>query len=188
MWFVIAYLLFFTIDILIETDFYVYGMMPYNALVTAVSLYTAVMLRHMRPWMNNPRQRILFWSWIVFMIILFLEHLFYIVYPSLHRWITIDLYASILDIANHIFTVWAGALFFLTWKIMRPPDRLRKWLMISAAGTMINFGICLIFSPAPVLLYRYEGVLGYVMLFGFLMAVLTIMQKKYDPDTIGAES
>jgi len=182
MWFALSYLFFFTIDILVESEFYVFGMMPYTALVTAVSIYTFLILRHMRSWIRTRGQLLVVQLWLGFMIAVSVFHLFSSTGYIWNSWISAERSFLISDISNKVFFLWGFFLLLSSCRLLKPFSKIHPWLISAALAIMFNFGIYWVIDPVPELLYRYEGFLGLPMLFCWLMIDIIILRKKYDPD------
>ncbi|MFC1502473.1 hypothetical protein ACFL6A_03575 [bacterium] len=57
-------------------------------------------------------------------------------------------------------------------------DSLFKWIRISILGGILRFGIHLVIPLLPVVIFVYMGVLDLIILFGWLMTIVTISQKE----------
>jgi hypothetical protein len=180
MWFALAYLVFFTLDILFESQFTVFGMQPYHTLITALSLYTLIMLRHVGGWCRSSVQILAVRLWQVFFVILLMHEFTNITYPFWSGSLPIEVYSGLLAYYNHILFYWATVLLIVTWATLKPIHPLYPVFLFSAGGALFHFAVQCIITTFPVFLMRYEGILGLPMLFGWLMISIRIIKIKYD--------
>jgi hypothetical protein len=179
MWFALAYLTFFTLDILFESQFMVFGMLPYHTLVAAVSLHTLIMLRHVRVWCRTSLQILTLRLWQVFFVIMLLNMFVYITYPLLAAFFPIESYLRLLDIYNYILFYWSIILVIVTWANLKPVHPLYPVFLFSAAGALFYLAAFIVIPDLPVFMMRYEGFLGLPMLFGWLMISIRIIKIRY---------
>ena len=120
MWFALAYLAFFTLDILFETQFAVFGMLPYHTLIAAVGLYTLVMLRHVRKWCHSVPQIFAVRLWQAFFIIVLIDEFTNITYPFWFEFTTPDRYIQLLTLYDQILFCWVVILLIVSWAALKP--------------------------------------------------------------------
>lgn len=175
-------MLFFTLDILVESRFQVFGMMPYKALTSAVSLYTLFMIRAS---LGDPRVKInrsVAVVWIVFLAGICIYHFFQTTFGILwNRFIATDYMFALADKCDALFLIGGLLVFIISYLGENRSATFRRWLLLSAGATAFTFIGPVLVKPMPMMLFRYEGLLGMPMIFGWLMISLTILNMKYDP-------
>ena len=184
MWFAIAYLLFFTLDILVVCQFQVFGMLPYSALVCSVSLYTIFMIRHVVRLQKTWLTKSIVIMWIVFFVLIFLENLVFTTYSLFWEdWLPAGTFFVVSSRTDHLLLFAAIILFVFNLFIKINNKVLQRWFLFSGGATVLHFIVPVFMNYMPVMVYRYQGFLGLPMLFGWLMINMTILNIKYSPDS-----
>jgi hypothetical protein len=95
------------------------------------------------------------------------------------RSITIHYYKSILLKLDLVILFIAIMLFISNFFLKVTDLRLQGWLLFTAGVTIPAHAVQVFISPTPIWLYRYGGILGLPMIFGWLMINLSILDIKY---------
>jgi len=122
--------------------------------------------------------------WMGFMAAMSVQHLFFSSLLTFYmKMLGPDLVFRIMDTSNIVFFIGSVLLLLLTWVYLKG-IRIYGWLLFSAGAMSLPFLIYLLWNPLPTLLYRYEGVMGLPMLFGWLMISIRSIQMKFDQDFV----
>jgi hypothetical protein len=158
-------------------------MVPFSALVCSVSLYTTFMIRHIivhqKTWLN----RCIAIMWMFFLVLIFLENLFDTTYHLLWKnLLSVRIFMTIISKCDHLLLFIVIILFISNFFIRLNNKSLQRWFLFSGGATVFNFLVPVFIDPTPPWLFRFIGLIGLPMLFGWLMINTTILNIKYNPD------
>ena len=180
MYFALFYLIFFAIDILLVTQFDALGLIPMYYLVAGVGFFTSFFL-------YNRISRIPFPSNNRIALILFTLHIFFIAldkfYVASRQFIMIifEFRLPIFFLTNWLMLISSGFVFFIISITLLKENKLWKWIMYSLGAGFLNGFLNLIFG-ASILFFRYAGILDLIMMFGWLMIIVTLLKEEFDTD------
>ena len=189
MYFALFYILFFAIDILIVFRFETLGMLPANYLVAGVGTFCIFNLVKRFSFIPE-RVRDSYVSK------LFIFHLFTMTCINL----AIGFLVIIQSILSHIttssfivsiqwiafFTSLAVNL-FITFNI-KLKGSIFFWMFFSVTVSTFRWGIVAIPPEVHALIHRFSGVVDLIMIFGWLMIIVQILKREFDPAIISKHS
>jgi hypothetical protein len=176
MYFAFFYILFFALDILAATRLQVLGMIPVHYLVAGVGFFLSVFLVRRHHFWNStgikPIFLILFYSYVILISLLnFILASSRAFYSLGFIRITIFLPAIIITIITALMILFL--LFKLPMKYV-----LSKWILFSMVAGFVRYSVES-FISLPFILFRYSGVLDLIMLFGWLMIIVTLVRMEF---------
>ena len=182
MYFSLFYILFFTLDILLVSNFEVLGMIPMNFLVAGTGLFSFFyLLRHNKFLKINSRFYFFSKLFLSYIILISLFNLVQGAYPVFSSFIYLskEKWFAISSLLNKIPFVFSLVILFIAFFILPLKSSLNCWIFYSAATGLVRYGILVLVKTLPPLLYRYYGVFDLIMLFGWLMIINTSIKKEY---------
>ena len=181
MYFATGFLLFFVLDILIFTRFWLFGMWPVGLLIAALGLFTAVLLARNCDLFPSRREKRLLRVWVGFTFLIALEPLVAMfVFRMRDKIRIIDRdYFALLHRVNVGVLILALSLFFSTLLSMPRRNPVFRWLLFVAASVALTYAVDGFWRPMPMLAHRYSGVFDLPMLFGWLMVVHTFILERF---------
>jgi hypothetical protein len=176
MLFAFLYVLFFAFDILLATQFLVLGMMPMHFVVGGTGLFFIFFLIRRHHFFTVKRMGTLFpkifWGYIVFITASNIFHATVRAFRSLGI-ISFDWFPPVF-----IIIVVSALLAVLAPFTLSMEHTLSRWLLFSLIAGVVRYGIEALFT-LPVIVWRYLGVLDLVMLFSWLMMIVTMMRMEF---------
>ena len=182
MYFALFYILFFTLDILLIMKFLLLGMIPMHYLVAGVGLFCCAFLLKRFSFFSIITKHsfipILFFCYIL------IFSLFRLFQGSRRMFAYSNILAELNFLPDWIFSIFAAILSLLIGFMIHSKSSLSNWMFFSAVASVIGNGFPLVFGM-PVLYYRYSGVFDMLMLFGWLMIIITLMRMEYGLEDAG---
>lgn len=179
MLFAFFYILFFAFDILLATRFLVLGMMPMQFVVGGTGVFFIFFLIRRHHFFTIKRMGTLFpkifWGYIV---LITASNMFEATLRALQSLgiISFDWYPPVL-----IITVVTAVLAVFAPLMLSMEHTLSRWLLFSLIAGIVRYGVEALFT-LPVIVWRYLGVLDLVMLFGWLMMIVTMMRMEFSEE------
>ena len=182
MYFAFLYLLFFAVDILFVTHFEALGLMPVHFLVAGMGLFfSGCLLKCSFPFEDGKQSRLFRRVFLIYILIISLFNLANgclrsfssVSRISLDKWFAVDFWI------NGAILTFSLILFFLFFSAMPLRHSLSRWMLYSVGAGILRYGVGHVWRPLPVLLFRYMGVLDFIMLFGWLMVIDTLLRREY---------
>jgi len=175
-YFAFFYLLFFTFDILLATKFWVFGMMPVHYIVAGVGIFLSFFLFKRLHFFPSSEKFPLF-PGILYVYILFISFSHFMNANS-RILINLKVISSTIELPSDILLIMSGIVFFLSFFTMPLSHSLSGWVLFSAAAGIVRYSVEYVF-PYSNLLLRYGGVFDFIMLFGWLMIIVTILKMEF---------
>lgn len=180
----IIYLTLISIDILLITRFEVVGMLPMSYFVAGTGASFLIFIcKYRASLFFKLKQRYLIILFLLNILLISIFQLFtgirYIISDLLivgELWIKIKLALNIYMSISFFLLTFLIKIFLY--------NSMLKWLLFSAIIGFVRYGIALILSILPDLIYRYLGILDILMLFGWLMILTTLIKEGYDADNL----
>lgn len=177
MYFAFFYLFFFALNILLATRFFVLGMVPMHFLVAGVGFFVCFYLgKRFSLFPIYKKDSILPKIFFAYVLIVSLFNFFGGLCFS------IGLFREFLlrmhFIPDQALCAFSGFLSLWISFLVPLKSSLLKWMLYSVVAGFIRYSVPLVFG-LPVWLYRYLGVLDLIMLFGWLMMIITLMRLEY---------
>lgn len=180
MYFALFFLIFFTIDILLVFSLQVLGMIPMYYLVAGVGFFSSFFLYNRisrLPFPSNNRVAPL----------LFTLHIFFIAldrfYIASRQFIMIifEFRLPTIFLTDWFMLISSGFVFFIISITLLKKNKLWKWIMYSLVTGFLNGLLNLIFG-SNILFFRYAGIFDLIMMFGWLMIMVTLLKEEFDTD------
>jgi hypothetical protein len=175
-YFAFFYLLFFSVDILLATNFDVLGMMPVHYIVAGVGIFSSFFLfkrLHFFP----SSEKVLLFPRIFYGYILVISF-FHFMHANSPILINLKVMSKTIELPSDILLIMSGIVFFLSLFTMPFHHSLSRWVLFSAVAGIVRYSVEYIF-PYSILLLRYGGVFDFIMLFGWLMVIVTILKMEF---------
>ena len=176
MYFAFSYILFFALDILAATKFQVLGMIPVRYLISGAGfffvIFTSKRLSFFR--LNHAGTII---PQFFFFYILFIACMSFLIASS-RALQHLSIISMIHSPAMIVQTVISAILIFIILFTKQMKSEISGWMLFSVVAGFVRYGVEA-FISLPFILYRYSGVLDLIMLFGWLMIIVTIVRMEY---------
>jgi hypothetical protein len=177
MYFAVFYLLFFVLDIYLVAG--CIGMVPMHYLVSGIALFLLLFLsRRLSIFLRNRLPSHFLFFYLGFVVLVFFSDLL-IGLSNIFGKIALGNLSFFVKISSTILMNYLIICLFMFRKILfvrRVP--LVKWIRVSVIGGIIRFGIHIVFPPPSMEIYANMGVIDLIMLFGWLMMIVVIIQKE----------
>ena len=176
MYFAFFYILFFAIDILAATRLQVLGMIPVHYLVAGVGFFLSVFLIKRYHFLRSIEifsvTLLLFWGYV------FLLTVFYLFLASSRALVDLGVIDTMIIVPDVIIISISSFLLLVSLFTLPLKYAISKWMLFSViAGFISNFVNS--FFSLPMILWRYSGVLDLIMLFGWLMIIVTLVRMEF---------
>ena len=180
MLYALIFILFFALDILFVTKFQVLGMIPIHYLTAGVGVSFFVNYKHYKKSLRYFLESHL----------IFILFMLYILTTTLYHFIIglqVLLDSMSLDIPTFINQSCAGniILIIMTCALMLPAitsikKTVSKWIIFSTIFSLLCNLLDIFMYRFDNVIYRYSGVVGLLMIFGWLMIILTLLNEEYN--------
>jgi len=175
-YFAFFYLLFFAVDILIATRFDVLGMMPVHYIVAGVGIFFCFFLSKRLRFFPLSEKFLLSPS--IFYVYILIISIFHFMNANSPILISLKVISSTIELPSDILLIMSGIVFFLSLFTMPFRHSLSRWVLFSAVAGIVRYSIEYVF-PNSILLLRFGGVFDFIMLFGWLMIIVTILKMEF---------
>ena len=176
MYFAFFYLLFFAFDILLATKFDVLGMMPVHYIVAGVGIFLIFFLRKRVHFFPSSEKFHLFPR--IFYIYILLISFFHFLHANSPILLNLKVTSSTFVLPTDILLIFSGVIFVLSFFSLQLQHSLSRWILFSAMAGIVRYSVDYVFATSNLLL-RYGGVFDFIMLFGWLMIIVTILKMEF---------
>ena len=177
MYFAFFYLLFFALDILVVMEFAALGMIPMNYLVAGVGFFCCYQGgKCFSQFSNYRRSSFIYCLFFFYILIISLSNFFWGNFRIVRYIFKLSVFFEIVP-AWVLFAL-SGILSLSIAVFLPMSSSLSRWMLFSSLAGAVRFGITFIFSGS-IFLHRWDGVLDLVMLFGWLMIIITYLRMEY---------
>ena len=180
MYFALFFLIFFAIDILLACRFEILGMIPMYYLVAGVGFFSSFFFcsRISRmPFTSNNRIVPLLFSLHIFLITLdrfyvasrrFILEIFEFRLPSIY-------------LTDWLMLISSGFVFLIISITFVEKSKVWNWIKYSLVAGFLNGLLYLLFGSKSIF-FRYAGIPDLIMIFGWLMVMVTLLEEESDTD------
>ena len=179
-------ILFFAFDILIITRFELLGMLPIHYLVSGMGASFFINVKkYNNIMMYDQRSRCFLNMSFIYFLLISLFHFscgFRVVIGKL--FISDDTWFQIESVIHFIFVFIAFSLLIVNIFIRSFHDTLFRWTFYSLSVVVLKYGILIFMKNLPTLLFRYFGIFDLLMLFGWLMIIITLIKEESDAESL----
>jgi hypothetical protein len=180
MYFAFFYLIFFALDIFIVSNLKSVGMVPMHFLIGGVGFFFCFYVgKRFSIFNHHTKYSIIHILSFALIVLVSVFNLFAAISMSIK--IFQVFMVRIGFIPEWVFSVFSGLLSLLIVFLIPLKSSLSRWMLYSAVTCFIRYCIPLVIG-LPELLYRYMGVFDLIMLFGWLMIIITLLRLEYGFD------
>lgn len=180
MYFAFFYLIFFALDILIVGNLMSLGLVPMDFLIAGVGFFFCFyVVKRFSIFTHHTKYSILPKLSFTLIVLVSVFNLFEALCMSIK--IFLVFMVRIGFVPEWVFSVFSGLLSLLIVFLIPLKPSLSRWMLYSVVTCFVRYCLPLIIG-LPELLYRYMGVFDLIMLFGWLMIIITLLRLEYDFD------
>ena len=178
MYFALFYIFFFALDILLVSRFRVLGMAPMFYLVAGVGFFCCFFIgKRFSVFSISSRYSFIHKLFFAFVLIISIQNFSEGVSHLLKLIRNINLQLQF--IPDWIFCVFSFSLSLLIVFLIPLKSSLSRWMLYSTVTGFIRYGVPVVFG-LPQMLHRFMGVFDLIMLFGWLMIIVTLLRMEFD--------